>query len=383
MQEELRQYHEVANIFPLMSGEEFDELKADIKQNGLLEPIWLHPDGCIIDGRNRHRACLDTGVEPKFKTWDSEGSLVQFVISLNLRRRHLTSSQKAMVAIDILPMLEVEARERQRLAGELYGELHPKKSQELEEISPQALETEKRQPQAREIAASIVGTNEKYVSDAKRIVEKSPELAKKVRDGKVSIAKAKREITKDERVNNPPAPIAGEYRVWYADPPWHYGNSGVISENGDNYGRAERHYPTMTIGELCAMGEDIKKASESNAVLFMWVTSPLLEDSFKVINAWGFKYKSSFVWDKVKHNFAHYNSMRHEFLLVCTRGSCTPDSNKLIDSVQSIERSDKHSQKPEEFRDIIDTLYAHGNRIELFARSQHNGWDTWGNEDGS
>jgi N6-adenosine-specific RNA methylase IME4 len=138
----------------------------------------------------------------------------------------------------------------------------------------------------------------------------------------------------------------------------------------------------MSIAELCAMGDDIKERADANAVLFLWATSPMLEDSFKVINAWGFKYKASFVWDKVKHNFGHYNSVRHEFLLVCTRGSCTPDVNKLYDSVQEIPRSETHSEKPAEFRAIIDTLYPHGKRIELFARSEADGWDAWGNEPG-
>jgi N6-adenosine-specific RNA methylase IME4 len=112
----------------------------------------------------------------------------------------------------------------------------------------------------------------------------------------------------------------------------------------------------------------------------MWVTSPLLEDSFKVINAWGFKYKTSFVWDKVKHNMGHYNSVRHEFLLICTRGSCTPDNKKLYDSVVEVERSDKHSEKPEEFRKIIDYLYTHGKRIELFSRKKVDNWEVWGNQ---
>ena len=76
----------------------------------------------------------------------------------------------------------------------------------------------------------------------------------------------------------------------------------------------------------------------------------------------------------------HYNSVRHEFLLVCTRGSCTPDVPKLFDSVQSIERSNKHSEKPQEFRDIIDTSYLVGKRVELFAREPHEGWEVWGNE---
>ena len=117
---------------------------------------------------------------------------------------------------------------------------------------------------------------------------------------------------------------------------------------------------------------------EDDAVLFLWVTSPFLESCFKVIKAWGFKYKTSFVWDKVKHNFGHYNSVRHEFLLVCTRGSCTPNVQKLFDSVQVIERNGRHSEKPEEFREIIDTLYPHGKRLEMFARTRVEGWDAWG-----
>ena len=76
----------------------------------------------------------------------------------------------------------------------------------------------------------------------------------------------------------------------------------------------------------------------------------------------------------------HYNSVRHELLLVCTKGSCVPDERQLFDSVQSIERSDKHSEKPERFRVIIDTLYKYGNKIELFARKKVDGWEAFGNE---
>jgi len=136
----------------------------------------------------------------------------------------------------------------------------------------------------------------------------------------------------------------------------------------------------MSIAELCAMGPAVRDMAEDNAVLFMWVTSPLLEECFDVIRAWGFKYKTSFVWDKVRHNFGHYNSVRHELLLVCTRGSCTPDNPKLYDSVQTIERSDTHSEKPGEFRDMIEELYEYGGRIELFARANTGGWEVWGNE---
>lgn len=171
----------------------------------------------------------------------------------------------------------------------------------------------------------------------------------------------------------------GLFRVVYADPPWKYGDTQAIDKGGtgESYGPADAHYPPMTIQQLCDL--PVLSMVTDNAVLFLWVTSPLLESAFQVIRAWGFKYKTSFVWDKIKHNMGHYNSVRHEFLLVCTRGSCVPDVRKLYDSVQSVERT-THSTKPETFRDIIDTIYPNGARVELFARKQTKGWKTWGNE---
>jgi N6-adenosine-specific RNA methylase IME4 len=176
----------------------------------------------------------------------------------------------------------------------------------------------------------------------------------------------------DGRGGETPLP-EGKFRVIYADPPWQYGDRFV-----DGYGSVDFTYPTMTIAELCQL--PVWDLVADDAVLFIWVTSPLLEDAFKVVRAWGFEYKTSFVWDKVKHNYGHYNSVRHEFLLVCTKGSCTPDDLELFDSVQMVERSNKHSEKPEEFRRIIDSLYTWGQRIELFARRKVEGWEAWGND---
>ena len=160
------------------------------------------------------------------------------------------------------------------------------------------------------------------------------------------------------------------------DPPWEYNDkadTGAVQGGG-----AEHHYPSMSIDELCAL--EIKAIVDQDAVLFLWVTSPLLIECRPVIGAWGFSYRSSFVWDKVKHNMGHYNSVRHELLLICGRGACAPVSPTLYDSVQVIERTG-HSEKPEWFRQMIDDLYPEGKRIELFARGTvpaH--WDTWGNE---
>ena len=162
-----------------------------------------------------------------------------------------------------------------------------------------------------------------------------------------------------------------KYNVIYADPAWRYNDK----QNTKCRGGAEKHYQTMSLNELCEL--KVKDISDKQAVLFIWTTSPLLEDTFKVIKAWGFKYKSSFVWDKVKHNMGHYNSVRHEFLLICTKGSFTPKVKKLFDSVVSIERT-VHSRKPNEFREIISTLYPDTLKVELFARQKVEGWDAMG-----
>jgi N6-adenosine-specific RNA methylase IME4 len=167
-----------------------------------------------------------------------------------------------------------------------------------------------------------------------------------------------------------------KYGVIYADPPWEY--QAVQQFDGKITSAATDHYPTMSIEKLCAL--PIQEMAKEDCVLFMWTTSPLLEKSFPVINAWGFSYRASFVWDKIKHNVGHYNSVRHEFLLIAIRGKGTPENVKLFDSVQSIERSGKHSEKPSAFREIIETLYPDRKKIELFARTKIKGWDVWGNQ---
>lgn len=169
--------------------------------------------------------------------------------------------------------------------------------------------------------------------------------------------------------------LEGTYRIIYADPPWAYGNV-----RGDTtYTSQEDKYPIMPTEKICAI--DVKEHTWDNAVLFLWATSPILiPDAQEVIKAWGFNYKTSFIWDKMAHNPGHYNSVRHELLLIGVKGSCKPDNPKLYPSVQSIRRSDVHSEKPEEFRRIIDDLYTDGTRAEIFARKETEGWDVYGNE---
>ena len=185
------EFHPVANIFPLIQGEEYQSLKTDIFINGLLEPIWLAPDGRILDGRNRWRACVDAGIEPRFRQYegnDSTTAMIRFVLSLNKERRHLTSSQMAAAAIkaeEIMTALEAEAKERQKESGRLYGENHPK---EVDKIFYQPLPENGRTPQTIDTAAELFGTNRQYVSKAKSLNQTAPDVLEQVANGKLSIS---------------------------------------------------------------------------------------------------------------------------------------------------------------------------------------------------
>lgn len=176
----------------------------------------------------------------------------------------------------------------------------------------------------------------------------------------------------------------GKFRVIYVDFPWKYREEGVQSEDGESesFTKAESHYPTMSLDDILDFAERIKERTMHDAVMFMWVTSPMLLENpgpREVIEAAGFEYKASMVWDKQLHNVGSYVSNRHEFLLICTKGSCTPDRlTPMIDSVVSVQRGE-HSSKPEEFRKIIERLYD-GPYLELFGRDQVEGWVVYGND---
>lgn len=188
------------------------------------------------------------------------------------------------------------------------------------------------------------------------------------RAGKEERAAAIAAAAKAEGVT--PEPIK-TYRIIYADPPWSYD-----TEMPPRGLEPSAYYPVMELSSICAL--PVAQWAEDNAVLFLWATTPVMEEALQVVRAWGFTYKAQFIWDKIKHNMGHYNSVRHELLLICTRGSCQPDKQQLFDSVQSIERSSKHSEKPVEFYDIIETLYTHGHKLEIFARVAREGWDVYG-----
>ena len=134
----------------------------------------------------------------------------------------------------------------------------------------------------------------------------------------------------------------------------------------------------MTLDEICNM--PVSNISAKDSILFLWTTSPKLEEGLKVLNSWGFKYTTCAIWDKQKKGLGYYFRQNHEILLIGKRGNIpTPDPKDRPDSIVSIPK-DKHSAKPLEFHQIIENMYPDFSRIELFCRDPQPKWDVWGNQ---
>ncbi len=376
--------HPTADVFPLMEGPDFDALCEDIRAYGLREPITrarLKGKRVVLDGRNRLRACQVARVKPDWRDYDGEpGGVVAFVLSANLHRRHLDESQRAMVAARIANM----------------GEGRPSKTASIEAVS-------------QERAAELLNVDRSSVQRARRVLEHgSQEVVAAVDRGVLSVSAASqlvdraapeqrrvatavlsgedarnamRELHRDERVARLAEIVkgnaaldggVGRHPVIYADPPWRY-------EHAESRTREiENQYPTMELDAICAL--PVQDVTTDDAVLFLWATSPKLAEALRVVEAWGFVYRTCMVWDKERIGMGYYARQQHELLLIATRGQPpAPAPEARPPSVIRAPRGE-HSAKPERFYEIIEAMYGPLPKLELFCRSPRAGWKVWGNQ---
>lgn len=196
------QVHPLADAFPLIDGEEFDLLVKDIRENGLGTPIVLTPDqSTIVDGRNRYRACAEAMVDPAFHTLPvgyTEEQVAGYIVSENLRRRHLTAGQRDMLALDVERHFAELAKKRKIVtngghAAHSEQTIPPDPAEMsnpggLKRIS--AAEFGHRQRESRGQAARVTGARPQGISQAKVVQRDAPDLAVQVRSGKVALDNA-------------------------------------------------------------------------------------------------------------------------------------------------------------------------------------------------
>jgi N6-adenosine-specific RNA methylase IME4 len=212
------------------------------------------------------------------------------------------------------------------------------------------------------VEAPVPSTDEEILQAAKEIRAQKNKAKRKERIEKIiEISGANGDLPTDVR-----------YPVIYADPPWQYDYTPTEAR------AIENQYPTMTLQEICDL--PVTELAADDAILYLWTTAPKLYESMKVLDAWGFDYRTCMIWDKQKMGMGYYARNQHEILLIAKRGSFpAPESGSQPRSVISIPRG-KHSEKPVEFYEIIESLYPDFARIELFSRSPREGWEGWGNQ---
>jgi N6-adenosine-specific RNA methylase IME4 len=375
-------FHPLADIFPLLEGAAFDELVADIHVHGIREPIWLY-EGKILDGRNRYRAAVVAGVQCPTRVYEGDNPIA-FVISLNLKRRHLNESQRAMVAAKLatLGMGANQHSEGPSIEGASrllnVGHASVERAKAVHrDGAPELVRAVERGDVSVSAAADIAGESveqqrEIVARGEREILRVAKDIrARKATDKHAVSIKRLAEISEGTRA----LPTGQRFPVIYADPPWRFAPYDSVTGTART---PEAHYPCMQTKEIADL--PIAKLATEDAILFLWTTAPHLQQAFHVIEAWGFRYATNVVWVKDQIGLGFYVRNQHELLLIATHGFMrAPPPAQRPPSVITAPRRE-HSRKPDEAYEIIERMYPGLPKIELFARARRPGWDCWGNQ---
>ena len=369
---------EFKKLIPALTKEEYKQLENNCIAEGIREKILIW-NGFIIDGHNRYEISLkwDLEIQTETKHFKDEEAVKEWMILNQFGRRNLSNYQRSVLALQLEEVFSNKAKENLIKGGKV--------SQEGLQISAKAIDTRKELSKVANVSHDTIAKVKKIQAQA------SEEVKAKLSTGEVSINSAYQEIKKEEKKKNRLEKIEeikqeiskglkapnGLYDVIAIDPPWEYSERGGSSSKSfeDNGNRGGVDYPTMTVEEL----KKIKIPSKNDCVIFLWTTHAFLKDSFDLLNAWGFNYKATIVWDKVKMGMGRNIRMQVEFCLLATKGNPILNGSGERDIITEPRR--EHSRKPEAFYTKVNNMTA-GYKLDYFAREKRENWFTYGAEDG-
>ena len=368
-------FHPVANAFPLMTGKGFDDLVADIREHGLREPIWLHRDGRILDGRNRYRACIEAKHEPRFQPYTgSEEELAAFVVSMNVRRRHLNESQRAMVSASLADLSIGANQHEEGVSIETASRL-------LNVSRATTARARKVQRDAAPEVAEAIHRGVLTVSDAAAIADRpvaqQRAMLQAVESGtapNLKAAKVRHDI-EEQRAAIEAGTLKmpkGVYETIVVDPAWEYDTK---YDPAHWRGRAGNPYPTMSLEEIAALRLPVA----DDATVWLWTTNSFLRDAFGILDAWGLKYRNTLTWFKPRLGIGCWLRNSTEHCLMATKGHPTLALTNQRTGLLAPAR--EHSRKPEEFYEMVDGLCV-GRKLDYFSREARPGWEQYGSEPG-
>jgi N6-adenosine-specific RNA methylase IME4 len=384
----------ITNRKRTLKTEYVKQLAESINEIGLLNPITLSHDYKLLSGLHRLEAVKLLGME----TIESH-----VMVSGGILYEELIEIDENLIRNDLVVLERGEQLKRRK---EIYEEIHPetkqggdKKSEEYknqtaenavssfaEDTSQKTGIPERRIREEIQIARGIDDSVKDIIRDTEiadsktdllelarvKDIETQKDIVDRIVSGEVkNVKQAKRVITRVLLSENKQELPEGEFDIIYADPPWKYDFSATDDRNWEN------QYPVMELDDIKAL--KLPQIAE-DSVLFLWATSPKLEQAMQVINAWGFEYKTCAVWDKEIIGCGWWLRGQHELLLIGIKGRpLLPLAENRFSSVY-IEKRAEHSKKPEFYYGMIEKMCPDGKYIEIFARNKREGWSSWGNQ---
>lgn len=348
---------EFQSLIPPLLPEETQKLEESIKSEGIRDPLitWK---GILIDGHNRYSIAKQLNVKYKVqeKKFKDRNEVILWMINTQLGRRNISSYNRIILALKYEDILKPIAKANQGMRTDLDQTSDRSSKRVLHKVGEIAkvshdtvskvkyIEENANKEQKERLSRQVDSINKVYHEVKKKIVEEKPM-------DKIELPKQK-------------------FSIIVADPPWKYNFSQT------NERSIETHYDSMDLDKIKSM----KVPTEEDSVLFLWATAPKLKEALEVMEAWGFEYKTCAVWDKEIIGMGYWFRGQHELLLVGTKGKVKPPKPKLRLSSMIKSKRGKHSKKPLETHEMIETMFPKQTYLELFARSKREGWTSWGNE---
>jgi len=375
---------ELESLIPPLSNEEFKQLKRNILEEGIREPLitW---NGILIDGHNRYRIAMehDMNYETLEKEFEHLNAVKIWMVNNQLGRRNLQDFVRGELFSVIEEILKQEGNDEKSKAG---GD----KKSLLSIIDKSDIKTTEERHNTQKIIAEKLGwsTGKKAMFDI--VKTKAPEEVKeKLRTGEVSINQAYKEIKKEEKkverveliqkqiedIEEGLLPdLIGLFDVVSVDPPWPYEGESKNITSFDSVGRRVANpYPEMSIEQI----KNIELPLMDNAVVLLWTTHKFLPDAFEILKEWNLDYKATLVWNKEKIGMGVWFRMQCEFCLIGIKGKPYWENTTYRDII--VESRREHSRKPDCFFEMIEKITM-GNRLEYFSREKREGWKVFGND---
>lgn len=361
-----------------MQGQDFSDLVDDIRRHNLREKI-VTLDGQVLDGRNRMLACEEAGIEPEYEPFTGDDPTA-YVISLNLHRRHLNASQRAMIAAALESMEHGGDRKSDQDAKLHLDRASAAKTLNVSSrsVADAAMALKHGTPGL----VDMVKSGEVPVSTAAivaRLLE--PEQAQAVAKGKAGVARAAKRLRAESATRlkaASPVPnvvtkmpgMPGKYNVIVIDPPW----PGDVPRNGVGL-----DYPTMTVDELAAFGVSGMAAEDCH--LFCWATQEYLPQALRLVEVWGFVYVLCMVWHKPDGlqpaDLPQYNC---EFIVYARQGSPQFVDTAALQCVFSADAPEE-GRTPDAFYEMIRRVTDGTTRIDVFGGKMREGFERLDPED--